>query len=306
VKVVSLGYLGFRSPNYKEWESFGPEVFGLGLAEPGPDGTVYLRMDDRHHRVAVHPGEQDEIAYMGWELRGKAAFVEACRELEAHGLEYRLGTREECQERKVAAFAQFTDPADYTHEVFYGQVFTAGSFQPSKPSSGFVADHHGVGHCVVVVPEFTDELEHFATEVLGFQLFAGYTAPTPDGKLAGPQFYRCNPRTHCFAYIAIPGLRGVQHWCLEANSLDDVGKAYDIVQSREDIPITMSLGRHMLDSLVSFYLRTPTGFDMEFGAGGDALADDYVQLNPSNPEVWGHKFVTQGWAPTVRPVAPKA
>jgi hypothetical protein len=37
-------------------ESFGPEIFGLGLAEPGSDGTVYLRMDDRHHRIAVHPG----------------------------------------------------------------------------------------------------------------------------------------------------------------------------------------------------------------------------------------------------------
>ena len=63
-----------------------------------------------------------------------------------------------------------------------------------------------------------------------------------------------------------------------ANSLDDVGKAYDIVQSREDIPITMSLGRHMMDSLVSFYLRTPTGFDMAFGAGGDALTAHLLEI----------------------------
>jgi hypothetical protein len=57
-----------------------------------------------------------------------------------------------------------------------------------------------------------------------------------------------------------------------------------------------------MDSLVSFYLRTPTGFDMEFGAGGDELTDDYVQLSPSSPEVWGHKFLTPGWAPTVRKI----
>src|SRR3954470_2286557 len=104
VKIRSLGYLGFVSPNNKAWEEFGPEVFGLGLAEPGDDGTVYLRMDDRHHRVAVHPGESDEIAYLGWQLPGKAAFDEACQELAGHGISYRLGTPAEVQERKVSAF----------------------------------------------------------------------------------------------------------------------------------------------------------------------------------------------------------
>lgn len=302
MKISSLGYLGFVSPNNKVWETFGPEVFGLGLAEPGADGTVYLRMDDRHHRIAVHPGEQDDVAYLGWQLEGKAAFDEALKELDGHGIAYRLGRPEELMERKVAGFAQFSDPAGFTHEIFYGQVVTVGSFLPGKPTAGFVADGDGVGHCVLVVPAITPELERFATEVLGFKLFAGYLAPTPSGDLAGPQFYRTAiGRTHVFAYIGIPGMRGMQHWCLEAKSLDDVGKAYDIVQERE-IPITMSLGRHTMDSMVSFYLRTPTGFDMEFGAGGDVLTEDYVQLSPSSPEVWGHKFLTQGWAPTVRPV----
>jgi extradiol dioxygenase len=302
VQINALGYLGFRSPEHKEWETFGPEVFGLGLAEPGPDGTVYLRMDDRHHRVAIHPGDEDDIAYIGWELKGKAAITEACRELEEHGISFRLGEPAELMERKVAAFAQFQDPAGFTHEIFYGQVFTAGSFQAGKATDGFVAGDDGVGHVVLVVPEFTNDLEKFATEVLGFTLFAGYLAPAPDGTFSGPQFYRTNKRSHVFAYIAIPGMRGMQHWCLEARNLDDVGRAYDIVQERET-PITMSLGRHTMDSLVSFYLRTPTGFDMEFGAGGDELTDDYVQLSPSTPEVWGHKFLTPGWAPTVRNVS---
>jgi extradiol dioxygenase len=31
------------------------------------------------------------------------------------------------------------------------------------------------------------------------------------------------------------------------------------------------------------------------------MLDDetFVQENPSTPEVWGHKFVAEGWAPTV-------
>jgi extradiol dioxygenase len=299
--IRSLGYVGFSSPNGKEWEAFGPEVFGLGLADPGGDGTVYLRMDDRHHRIAIRPGDDEKLEYLGWELPSKAAFKQACRELESAGLPFELGEGPELLERRVQGFARFSDPFGFVHEVYYAPTFTAGSFRPGKPSAGFVADSQGVGHVVIVVPDFTEELDRFATEILGFKLFAGYLASVPDGGVFGPQFFRCNARTHCLGYLAIPGMLGVQHICLEARSLDDVGKAYDIVQERE-IPITMSLGRHMMDTMVSFYYRTPTGFDMEFGAGGDELDDETeIMLNPSAPEVWGHKFLTEGWAPTVKP-----
>jgi hypothetical protein len=87
--------------------------------------------------------------------------------------------------------------------------------------------------------------------------------------------------------------------CIEANSIDDVGRAYDLVQER-NLPVTLSLGRHTMDTLISFYMRTPSGFDIEFGAGGEHLADDFVQQFPSYSEVWGHKPVIRGWAPTVQ------
>ena len=63
--IKALGYLGFESSRAKAWESFGPEIFELGLTEPGKDGTVYLRMDDCHHGIAVHPGEADRLASIG-------------------------------------------------------------------------------------------------------------------------------------------------------------------------------------------------------------------------------------------------
>ena len=121
----------------------------------------------------------------------------------------------------------------------------------------------------------------------------------------------CNPemgskeecsRTHCFAYVAVPGRRGMQHFCVEAHSIDGVGLAYDLAQQRK-LPITLTMGRHQMDALVSFYMRTPSGFDMEFGAGGALLDDDFAQLDPSNPELWGHKQLIRGWAPTVLSVA---
>ncbi len=159
-------------------------------------------------------------------------------------------------ERQVSGMAPLTDPGGYVHEIFWGAIFTVGSFLPGKPMKGFVAGSLGVGHVVVAVPQITVELESFATGVPGFTLYAG--APVGMGKAGGPQpqFYRCNSRTHCFAYLGLAGVRGVQHMCLEANDLDDVGRAYDLVQAR-GLPITLTLGRHSMDRLVSFYMRVP-------------------------------------------------
>lgn len=300
--IKALGYVGFESPNAQAWESFGPEIFGLGLAEPGHDGTVYLRMDDRHHRIAIRPGATDRLMYIGWELRGAADFSAAAEELRGKKVDVALGSPAECAGRRVQGLARFPDPAGYVHEVFYGPTLIANSFLPGKPMGGFVAEGYGVGHVVVVVPELTRELEEFATGVLGFELFGG--APAEMGQRDGPkpQFYRCNARTHCFAYIGISGMCGVQHICIEANRLDDVGRAYDLAQE-QDLPITLSLGRHTMDTLISFYMRSPSGFDIEFGAGGALLGDDFVQVNPSHSEVWGHKPVLKSWAPTVKPVS---
>ena len=42
-------------------------------------------MDDRLRRLSVHPGEEDRLAYVGWELAGKAAFNKAVAKLSHQG-----------------------------------------------------------------------------------------------------------------------------------------------------------------------------------------------------------------------------
>jgi extradiol dioxygenase len=80
-----------------------------------------------------------------------------------------------------------------------------------------------------------------------------------------------------------------------------IDRHHDLAQERS-LPITLSLGRHAMGTLVSFYMRSPSGFGIEFGAGGALLGDNFVQVNPSHSEVWGHKPLVKGWAPTVKPV----
>jgi extradiol dioxygenase len=54
--IKALGHLGSESPETTAWSRFGPGIFGLGFSEAGGDRTVYLRTDDRHHRIAPFGG----------------------------------------------------------------------------------------------------------------------------------------------------------------------------------------------------------------------------------------------------------
>jgi|SRR5271166_6218621 len=93
------------------------------------------------------------------------------------------------------------------------------------------------------------------------------------------------------------GIKGVQHFCIETNALGDAGIAYDLVQEPK-VPVWLALGRRRLDTLISFYVRSDRGFDIEVAARGERPGDDFVQRDRWNSEPRGHQRLTPGWAPT--------
>ena len=91
--IIGIGYLGFESPNLDAWREYAPQVLGLGLgnAPAGDPDSLYLRSDDRRHRIAFHPGPIDHIAYIGWEARGRQAFDAAVARFRATGVALEIG-----------------------------------------------------------------------------------------------------------------------------------------------------------------------------------------------------------------------
>lgn len=71
--------------------------------------------------------------------------------------------------------------------------------------------------------------------------------------------------------------------------MNDVGSAYYRCQDQR-VPITSTLGCHTNDHMVSFYVQTPSGFQVEYGYGGRLIEDAAweVQLHRS-PSIWGHR-----------------
>ncbi|MBW8483157.1 VOC family protein [Actinomadura parmotrematis] len=282
--IEALDYIGFRSPNAAEWETFGPEVLGVQLAAPGPGGAVRMRVDDAAHRLTIHPGDADDLAYLGWGVRGPAALADAAARLEAEGLDVRRGDAGLAAERGVTELAWFTDLFGFRHELAWGQLTEPAGFRPGRPLSGFLTGGQGLGHAVLIVPDL-DAAEAFYGRVMGFRV-----SDQIDMHGVPVRFYHCNGRHHSLALVHVPGVVGYHHLMLETTALDDVGTAYDVVLER-GIPLAMTLGRHTNDLMTSFYVRTPSGFEIEYGYGGVPIAD-----TPPSPRafaktsIWGHHF----------------
>ena len=52
-----------------------------------------------------------------------------------------------------------------------------------------------------------------------------------------------------------------------------------------------TLGRHINDKMLSFYMKTPGGFDVEFGCEGMTVEDDtWVARESTAASLWGHDF----------------
>src|SRR5205807_222696 len=52
-----------------------------------------------------------------------------------------------------------------------------------------------------------------------------------------------------------------------------------------------ALGRHPNDRMVSFYVRSPSGFEIEYGWGALEVGEDWTVTQYDAVSVWGHKMV---------------
>ena len=295
-----LGYIGVGAPDPEEWLRFGTEVCGLmparilpdarhnevavptpDAAGVAPDGSVYLKMDERQWRIAVHPSHDPALHYLGFELPGPEAVEGLARELDGMGIEVVRGARELCDARGVQSLALLQDPAGHRIELYCGPVVDREFVSPQGAS--FLTGGLGMGHAVLYVPEVDAALD-FYRRAFGFER-RDYMRFGPD---MGIHFLGCTPRHHSIALLRVGNLSGLQHLMLEMTRLDDVGRALDRAQAA-GVPITSDLGRHINDGTVSFYMQGPAGFDVEIGWDGVLVDEDWIEHEfAGTGDVWGH------------------
>lgn len=278
--ISELGYLGFEVSDVPAWQALSRDVIGADVGEPEPDGTVRFRVDDREWRYAVHPGPADDLLYAGWECPTSEAFAAAKEAVAQAGLAVHEGGEALATDRRVMAVASF-EVGGLPMELYYGPSNKREvPLRLSRTMDGFKTGLGGLGHIVVQTPEMDQTVALFR-DVLGFRV-SDYVWDIT--------FMRCNLRHHSIAFEqGKAGDKRLAHFMLETISIDDVGKGWDALE-HHNIEYRKTIGKHINDGMVSFYLRTPSGFDLEYGCHG--LEPDDASWSVSHydaPSVWGHK-----------------
>lgn len=283
--VSQLGYLAFEVKDLTGWRSLMTEVLGLGIASEAADGSFSLRMDSYVQRFFVTPGQGNDLSVVGWQTDGPDAMAELTTKLEAAGVSVTPGTAAEAAARNVAGLIKFTDPGGVPTEIFYGPEKASTPFKSDLVTSGFVADDMGLGHAVLTARTQAESMA-FYENVLGFRLSDKIVCEIQGFKV-DVAFMHANRRHHSVAFGDQQRKR-MHHFMVEARDLEDVGKCYDRA-IRAGVRIVQTLGRHPNDRMLSFYAKTPSGIEFEFGWGGREV-DDATWETTTYDRIsdWGH------------------
>lgn len=277
----ALGQLGFEVRDPDAWARLATDVLGLAVVDRDERG-FYLRMDDHHHRIRVDEGPADDLAFCGWEVPDLAPVIAA---LDARGVTWEEGSPAACALRRVERLVRFLDPAGIPVEAHVSPARAPTPFTSPLVRSGFKTGPLGLGHCVLAARDVAESVAFYGA-VLGLR-YSDRVATTIHGHVVDITFLHANPRHHSVAFPAPPGRR-IHHFLLEVGAMDDVGLAFSRACAA-GVEIVLTLGRHPNDRMFSFYARTPSGIEFEYGWGGVEI-DDATWKPEVHRQIseWGH------------------
>jgi 2,3-dihydroxybiphenyl 1,2-dioxygenase len=286
--IQALGYVGLAVSDLDKWSQFAAALLGLQPV-PRADGALDLRMDAYATRLRLTQGSEDDIAYVGWEVRDAGALALLKTRLVKHGVRVFEGTAAEAANRYVSALICFDDPEGLRSEAYFGPLQRTDDPFVSSRGVSFKTGRGGLGHVVLVTKDMAAQ-EAFYTDILGFRVSDYIHTEVVPGKPLDLTFMRCNSRHHSIALAHLPLKKKLQHLMIEVDSVDDVGRAlYRCMDAGQHISLT--LGRHSNDDMLSFYPLSPSGFDIEYGWAGLEVDDDtWHVLRHDTNSAWGHRY----------------
>ena len=291
MNISGLAYVVAETTDLAKWKRYAEGVLGM-MTAPSPDGGIYVRMDERQFRFAVQPGARDAYVVSGWEVTGRADFDQALQVLGDAGVEVHMGDATHCRLRCVQQVASFSDPSGNRHELVWGFRSDFAHFASPAGVSRFVTGNIGMGHTVLPAPNFEKTAEFF-TQVMGFGLsdLLNFQPGGPDGPNLPIHFFHCNnARHHSLALAGFPVESGCVHVMVEVENMPEVGRAMDRMQAHQ-VQQTATLGQHTNDRMTSFYMRCPSGFDIEYGYGGAVIDwQEHIVHEFTRVSLWGHDF----------------
>jgi len=278
--IQALSYLIVETPHLEDWIKQVRDHIGMQVEVVESDQCVRLRIDEKFQRMVVTKIAGQASMGMGFEVADSTELDRIAKVLEAEGYAVTQGTEQELTLRGVEDMMFFHDPDGLRIEVCYGLADADSLFEPGRPIGGFRTGEMGLGH-VALITEHYEKLSHLYRGIFGFNLSDHTDAPFR------VEFLHCNPRHHTIGIADTGGPAKIYHFMLEYNDFDDVGRAYDMALPDPD-SIGVSLGRHINDHVISFYLKNPDGWMFELGWASRTVGPDWEVEELEGLSLWGH------------------
>jgi 2,3-dihydroxybiphenyl 1,2-dioxygenase len=285
---ISLGHVVVESKKRAAWQRFAGE--GLGVHVDTVDGDLALRIDEHARRIVVRDGPAEDVVAIGWRMHDDEALHLVLGRLRTMGVDVRETRGDQAAARGAERLWAFDGPKRLRFELFTRPLLAG---PPQMRASGFVTGGLGLGHFAMTTREPEAVLRFFQ------QTFDARLSDTIEDRLNGVtldlSFLRTNERHHTVALAATRGRRmnplrtGIHHLNLQAKSLDDVTKSYRRMR-KLGFAISNGIGQHPNDRELSFYVASPSGFDVELG-WNPILVTDEANWQPGHYQgisLWGH------------------
>lgn len=287
--ISSLGYIGFQARDPAAWKAFLTGVLGV-MPAASRDGDNRYRIDEQAWRISVEEGDADDLVFVGFEVADGAALEAIAARLTAHEVHVEPASEALRKERGVLGLLTCTDPDGLDVELYYGPGERQSEpFTSPAGVSGFMTGSQGLGHYVLGTANIA-ALRAFYCDALGMALSDIISMKIGPERTLDLEFYHCNSRHHTVAIAPAASPKRMHHFMLQVNTLDEVGFALDRAISAK-CHVVQTLGRHTNDHMVSFYVATPSGTQVEYGWGArDVNLDDWRVVRHDRTSSWGHKF----------------
>lgn len=295
--IKELGFVVVETQQPENWRSFLRNVVGAMPVESPGGGVLHYRVDERPFRFRIVEGATDRLAAAAYEIDTREELDALAERISAAGQPVEWGSEADASSREVEAFFTTSDPAGNGLEFYVGHAVTDEAFVSPQGVSGFVTGKLGMGHAVFAAPDFPASHD-FYKQVVGFH---DTDLPefkfSPDPADPGMRFafmHADNGRHHAVALGEMPQVPPqCVHIMLEMETISDVGKCHDRMRAA-GVPESASIGRHVNDQTLGFYMQTPSGFDLEIGC--DSLVIDPTTWKATAheaPSEWGHVWAWQ-------------
>jgi 2,3-dihydroxy-p-cumate/2,3-dihydroxybenzoate 3,4-dioxygenase len=262
IDLHDIRYLRIGTPDLDGAVRFATDIVGLQLvAREGKaayfrSDKVEVRGDTRDHTLVYFEGDPADHT-IGFDLIDAADLDKVGAELERAGRPMHLGTRAECDARRVRGFIASSDPSGNKIEIVAKPFHSGVRYFPTRD-----AGITGFSHIGLYTKDAARD-EAFWTRICNARV---------SDWIGDAALLRIDTAHHSIALF--PAQRtGVQHVNHQVEDIDDVMKSWYFLKDK-GVKILLGPGRHPLSTAVMLYFRGPDGLCYEYSCGVKHILPD--------------------------------